>query len=224
MSQHVSVSSTPLSHFFQDHISDREILTDTPSSPHHLRYLRVQMMHILNSLGSTFATCACGAKAKDCALEVMERFVDGDVGGPDAMKGVVEPGKKNKIDLGPLVGVTRGFGTREKVPFGGGYVGMEMVNGDESESVAEFSGTDHEEDGGLDTPPPREIPTISFTSPTPSPQKGGSKGKNRAVDEDLDESMYSRTSSSSLARECSVLSPGLRPEFVANASADSIAM
>src|ERR1700722_16590283 len=35
------------------------------------------MMHILRSLGSTFTTCACGEKVKDCAIQMIERFVDG---------------------------------------------------------------------------------------------------------------------------------------------------
>ena len=35
------------------------------------------------------------------------------------------PGRK--IDLGPLIGAKRGFRTREKVPFGGGVGGVEMV-------------------------------------------------------------------------------------------------
>lgn len=31
------------------------------------------------------------------------------------------------VDLGPLIGSSRGFRTREKVPFSGGMTGVEMV-------------------------------------------------------------------------------------------------
>lgn len=73
---------------------------------------------MLNSLSSTFTTCACGAKSNDCALNMMAAFVDGDVPPtPDS----------EHVDLGPLVGSSRGFRTREKVPFSGGMTGVEMV-------------------------------------------------------------------------------------------------
>lgn len=38
-----------------------------------------------------------------------------------------KPTVKNAIDLGPLVGVKRGFRTREKVPMNGGWGGVEIV-------------------------------------------------------------------------------------------------
>jgi hypothetical protein len=78
------------------------------------------MTSMLNSFSSTFTTCACGAKANDCALKLMAAFVDGDL-----------PPKPNleNIDLGPLVGSSRGFKTREKVPFSGGMTRFEMVPG-----------------------------------------------------------------------------------------------
>src|SRR5882757_445642 len=44
---------------------------------HHLRYIRNQMASMLHALSSTFTTCACGSKAKDCALNLMAEFVDG---------------------------------------------------------------------------------------------------------------------------------------------------
>jgi hypothetical protein len=49
------------------------ILTTGPFRPQHLQHLRSQMLHMLHSLGSTFTTCApCGAKAKDCAVEMTQ--------------------------------------------------------------------------------------------------------------------------------------------------------
>ncbi|KAH9030018.1 hypothetical protein EDB84DRAFT_1495553, partial [Lactarius hengduanensis] len=44
---------------------------------HHLSYIRNQMASMLHALSSTFTTCACGSKAKDCALNLMAEFVDG---------------------------------------------------------------------------------------------------------------------------------------------------
>jgi cytochrome P450 len=34
------------------------------------------MASMLHALSSTFTTCACGSKAKDCALNLMAEFVD----------------------------------------------------------------------------------------------------------------------------------------------------
>jgi uncharacterized protein len=76
------------------------------------------MTSMLNSFSSTFTTCACGAKANDCALNLMAAFVDGDL----PPKPLVD-----NIGLGPLVGSLRGFKTRERVPFSGGMTGVEMV-------------------------------------------------------------------------------------------------
>ncbi|KAG2131668.1 hypothetical protein DEU56DRAFT_454058 [Suillus clintonianus] len=202
-------------------------------STYHLTHLRAQMTSILHALSSTFTTCACGARARDCVLNVMAQYVDGELDaasvacasgqamngtgaglnglGAGAMNGVgagttngtntgmvngngmrqageADAGdgsssdKENwgheygrtgvglgiqmnanatgangisganinangantnanglngntppssaftrKIDLGPLIGAKRGFRTREKVPFGGGVGGVEMV-------------------------------------------------------------------------------------------------
>jgi hypothetical protein len=48
----------------------------------------------------------------------MAAFVDGEVNPSEG------------VDLGPLVGVQRGFKTKEKVPFSGGMSGVEMWDGD----------------------------------------------------------------------------------------------
>ncbi|TFK73799.1 hypothetical protein BDN72DRAFT_134269 [Pluteus cervinus] len=93
-----------------------------------LKYLRQQMSNILHALSSTFTTCACGSRAKDCVLTQMAAFVDGDgpVAGPSTING--------RVDLGPLVGAKRGFKTRERVPFSGGLAGMEMCEENEPSS------------------------------------------------------------------------------------------
>lgn len=195
-------------------------------SPYHLTHLRAQMTSILHALSSTFTTCACGARAKDCVLNVMAQYVDGELDASNVTRASGQPmnstgvglngvgavamnasgtgttngtgigmmngngarqagkadagdgsssDKENwghehgrnmvglgiqmnanttsvngnggaiistnglngntpssstlarKIDLGPLIGAKRGFRTREKVPFGGGVGGVEMV-------------------------------------------------------------------------------------------------
>jgi hypothetical protein len=69
--------------------------------------------------------------------------------------------KGRDLDLGPLVGSTRGFRTRERVPMSGGLGGMEM-DGDE------------------------EVPVVHVTVQSPGPQKRSTKGKERAVEGDVD--------------------------------------
>ncbi|KAG1838583.1 hypothetical protein DFJ58DRAFT_733750 [Suillus subalutaceus] len=193
-------------------------------STYHLTHLRAQMTSILHALSSTFTTCACGARARDCVLNVMAQYVDGELDASSVTRASEQPmngtgvglngvgagaingagttngtgigmtngngarqagkadagdgsssDKENwgheygrngvglgiqmnanptstngngganintnglngntpssstftrKIDLGPLIGAKRGFRTREKVPFGGGVGGVEMV-------------------------------------------------------------------------------------------------
>ncbi|KAG6876632.1 hypothetical protein C0993_001714 [Termitomyces sp. T159_Od127] len=86
--------------------------------PAHKAHLRAQMANILHLLSSTFPACACGEHASDCALRAMERFVKA---GAD-----VHPTRPP--DLGPLVGRTRGFRSRERVPGSGGLGGIEMCD------------------------------------------------------------------------------------------------
>ncbi|KIJ18047.1 hypothetical protein PAXINDRAFT_9131 [Paxillus involutus ATCC 200175] len=61
----------------------------------------------------------------------------------DKDKDLGRPNPKGTVDLGPLVGVKRGFRTREKVPMSGGWCGVEVV----PSSLAAFPelGTDGEE-------------------------------------------------------------------------------
>ena len=82
-----------------------------------LDHIRNQMSNILHALSSTFTTCACGARAKNCAITQMAAFVDGDVVHPSG-----------GVDLGPLVGKRRGFRTKERVPYSGGLSGVEMYD------------------------------------------------------------------------------------------------
>ena len=89
---------------------------------------------MLHALSSTFTTCACGSKAKDCALNLMAEFVDGRLPTstvplsqhPDASS--TGDKRPHKVDLGPLIGAQRGFRTREKSPLNGGMNGVEMIS------------------------------------------------------------------------------------------------
>jgi hypothetical protein len=116
---------------------------------------------------------------------MMERFVDGELPEPDA--GL--DGAKT-VYLGPLVGVKRGFRTKEKVPFSGGFGGIVMDSGvDEREEqeesdpglVAGPSGS-HSHDNGEEHEAPgrsQDIPVVTLSSPTPSPQKRDPKEKQK---------------------------------------------
>ena len=92
------------------------------------------MQSMLHALSSTFTTCACGSKAKDCALNLMADFVDGRLptsSAPlsqrtDALNGGDQ--RPSRMDLGPLIGAQRGFRTREKSPLNGGMNGVEMIS------------------------------------------------------------------------------------------------
>jgi hypothetical protein len=91
-------------------------------------------LNILHALSSTFATCACGARAKDCALTQMAACIDAQdkylsthartlVNSQTQPNGVKEDWRENdwrEVDLGPLVGRLK---TRQRIPFSGG---MEM--------------------------------------------------------------------------------------------------
>ncbi|KAI0248958.1 hypothetical protein BJV78DRAFT_1363231 [Lactifluus subvellereus] len=112
-------------------------LIETPHlfEAHHLSYIRNQMASMLHALSSTFTTCACGSKAKSCALNLMAEFVDGRLPTPTAPlsqrpNDSSEEDKRphNRIDLGPLIGAQRGFHTREKSPLNGGMNGVEMIS------------------------------------------------------------------------------------------------
>ncbi|TCD62745.1 hypothetical protein EIP91_006443 [Steccherinum ochraceum] len=157
-------------------------LIDSPHlfAPFRLQQYRNQMTSMLHALSSTFTTCACGSKTRDCALARLAEFVDGtNTSHPHASTtppsasdlsppfGPLEKERDNaRVDLGPLVGKERGFRTREKVPMSGGMSGVEMVRSG-SEGDAGPSNVGHE---GL----------ASWKN------LKDSKGKARATDEDMD--------------------------------------
>ncbi|KAI1782766.1 hypothetical protein LXA43DRAFT_1103459 [Ganoderma leucocontextum] len=113
--------------------------------PHQLQHFRNQMRSMLHSLASTFTTCACGAKAHDCVLTRIAEFVEHQTpltpspSPPSLFSKEKEKhaGKSRKsdraeaspapVDVGPLVGIERGFRTRERIPSSGGMGGVEMV-------------------------------------------------------------------------------------------------
>ncbi|KIK92458.1 hypothetical protein PAXRUDRAFT_572931 [Paxillus rubicundulus Ve08.2h10] len=76
-----------------------------------------------------------------------------------------QPNLKGTVDLGPLVGVERGFRTREKVPMSGGWCGVEVV----PSSLAAFPelGTDSEG---------------KVSGPGKEKGRGGKAGKSKAYD------------------------------------------
>jgi hypothetical protein len=150
---------------------------------------------MLHALSSTFTTCACGSKAKDCALNLMAEFVDGRLptsSAPlsqrhDALNG----GDKRppRVDLGPLIGAERGFRTREKSALNGGMNGVEMISAlsvkpgatDASHPLSKGhrpSSASHMKE---------QAPVIQTTSVTPSPseEEGTQKVTNTLTMSDL---------------------------------------
>ncbi|KAI0341008.1 hypothetical protein BDW22DRAFT_316242 [Trametopsis cervina] len=121
-------------------------LIDSPHlfAPARFEQYRHQMTSMLHALSSTFTTCACGSNATDCALNRLAEFVDGqtpptpapsppsvrDERPMDDDRPTLSRSNIRRVrvdtDLGPLVGVQRGFKTRERVPMSGGMGGVEM--------------------------------------------------------------------------------------------------
>ena len=104
--------------------------------------MRSQMTTMLHTLSSTFTTCACGAKARDCVLARIAEFVENQTPltpspSPPSQftkdkstmkgRGKSERSVESPIELGPLIGVERGFRTRECLPGSGGIGGVELV-------------------------------------------------------------------------------------------------
>ncbi|KAF5310427.1 hypothetical protein D9611_012246 [Ephemerocybe angulata] len=134
-------------------------------SPQEIAHARRQVANILRTLGSTFMTCACGAKASDCAVSVMAAFVSGelpvlDENGrsndttsdedldmtDDDVNGTVPISLRRKPKvLG--VGTKRGFRTREREEGTAGWGGVEIVNGDGEEVVPVVKVTGPKEEG-----------------------------------------------------------------------------
>ncbi|KAI0937997.1 hypothetical protein AcV7_003314 [Taiwanofungus camphoratus] len=126
-------------------------LIDSPHifPPHQIQTFRHQMTSLLHALSSTFTTCACGSHARDCALARMAEFIESQTpptpspsppsGFMSRQEGLENPSVQKKgresdkragtsVDLGPLIGVERGFRTRERVPMSGGIGGVEMIS------------------------------------------------------------------------------------------------
>jgi len=133
---------------------------------------------MLHALSSTFTTCACGSKAKDCALNLMAEFVDGHLPTstaplsqrPDASS--TGDKRPHRVDLGPLIGAQRGFHTREKSPLNGGMSGVEMISGS-SISPMDTVSASQPLSKGLHQPPPSHTegksPVVGAASATASP-------------------------------------------------------
>lgn len=149
------------------------------------------MSCMLHTLSSTFTTCACGSRSKDCALRLMEAFVECEL----------PPTPVNtNIDLGPLVGHRRGFRTREKVPFSGGLTGVEMVTLEPMSRATSSSSTDSEPHGRLLDDDVMPQPAVSST-PKPSSKPATSRkrrhdgairgGKGSSSDSDVNQSSTS---------------------------------
>ena len=197
---HLSRPPTCLSRWLT-HTTSRPCLIISAYRAHHLRYIRNQMASMLHALSSTFTTCACGSKAKDCALNLMAEFVDGRLPTssapplsqrPDALNG----GDKRppRIDLGPLIGAQRGFRTCEKSPLNGGMNGVEMISALSVTPAASLDASHPLSKGGRPSPPPSHIkekaPVVQAASVTPSPddrseRKGTQEGTNTRITREL---------------------------------------
>ena len=184
---HLSKPPTCLSRWLP-HPASRACLIISAYRTHHLRYIRNQMASMLHALSSTFTTCACGSKAKDCALNLMAEFVDGRLPTssaplsqrPDASNG----GDKRppRIDLGPLIGAQRGFHTCEKSPLNGGMNGVEMISASSVKPAASHPSSK----GRRPSPPKETAPVVQATSVTASPSdqpegKGTQEGTNTCI-------------------------------------------
>jgi uncharacterized protein len=176
-SLHLSIPPTCTSRWF-NHSASRARLIISAYRAHHLHYIRNQMASMLHALSSTFTTCACGSKAKDCALNLMAEFVDGRLPTssaplsqrPDALNG----GDKRppRIDLGPLIGAQRGFRTCEKSPLNGGMNGVEMISALSVKPAASLDASHPLSKGRRPSPASHikeKAPVVQATSVTPSP-------------------------------------------------------
>ncbi|KAH9017273.1 hypothetical protein EDB85DRAFT_2294929 [Lactarius pseudohatsudake] len=158
---------------------------------HHLSYIRNQMSAMLHALSSTFTTCACGSKAKDCTLNLTAEFVGGRLpvaASPPSQRADDPSGtdaRSHRVDLGPLVGAQRGFHTREKSPLNGGMNGVEMIPGQptgpgDQHATVDVTGLVQKEnyllpdylDGGV---PKIKTTTVPSASPSPRPPTMGNQ-------------------------------------------------
>ena len=147
---------------------------------------------MLHALSSTFTTCACGSKAKDCALNLMAEFVDGCLPTstvplsqrPDSSS----TGDKgsHRVNLGPLIGTQRGFRTREKSPLNGGMNGVEMIS-DHPVRPGSTVGASQPLSKGPHQPPPSHTngtsPAVQTAPATVSPPSASDQTKVKGTQE-----------------------------------------
>ncbi|KAI0682800.1 hypothetical protein BC835DRAFT_1423971 [Cytidiella melzeri] len=179
-------------------------LIDMPHlfSPTRFEQYRHQMTSMLHTLSSTFTTCACGSRAKDCALNRLAEFVDGQTP-PTPSPSPPSSHDGRRVDdthastsshrsrpqtyLGPLIGVQRGFRTRERVPMSGGMSGVEM----DARAMQPSTLLLQPEAGPSKLPRVNRVETTisGFSSATEAGKKTDRKGKGKAGDEDEDVEM-----------------------------------
>ncbi|TFY56881.1 hypothetical protein EVJ58_g7370 [Rhodofomes roseus] len=111
-------------------------LIDSPHifPPHELQHLRHQLINMLHALSSTFTTSSIARShlLRHLRLPHLLR-PKASYGAPPGERSRVHSGgsegaHKKRANLGPLIGVERGFRTRERVPWSGGLGGVEMVS------------------------------------------------------------------------------------------------
>ncbi|PCH44296.1 hypothetical protein WOLCODRAFT_154334 [Wolfiporia cocos MD-104 SS10] len=182
-------------------------LIDSPHifPPHRLQHFRQQLTSMLHALSSTFTTCACGSRARDCAITRMAEFVDSQTPptpspSPPSMS-VAERDRQDEVDesdqearfrrktnLGPLVGAERGFRTRERVPSSGGLTGVEVVpSSSESYFTTPTFGDPLDHHGSSHPAATNPAPNIRSSKGRNSDRKG----KARATDETPDDHVSS---------------------------------
>ncbi|KAI0083182.1 hypothetical protein BDY19DRAFT_980344 [Irpex rosettiformis] len=191
-------------------------LIDSPHlfAPARFEQYRHQMTSMLHTLSSTFTTCACGSRARDCALNRLAEFVDGHTGTPptpspsppssfsfshgqpvEEREG--QRRSRTHTSLGPLIGTKRGFRTRERVPMSGGMSGVEMDPCSSVEGLGAWAGLGVQPEAGPSKRASANMNgmdrTVSGSSATTdgssASHKVDKKGKGRATDDDQDVAM-----------------------------------
>ncbi|KAF8957811.1 hypothetical protein BDZ97DRAFT_2061970 [Flammula alnicola] len=177
--------------FYRPRSSHHSSPSTTPTSPHEVQHIRNQMSNILHALLSTFTTCACGDRAKDCALTQMAAFVEGQEHQLNAQRQRHEHEHEQQwdhIDLRLLIRRKRGFKTRERIPFSGGIGEMEMCMDRADEEGRRVNGNGNGNGKKLVVPLQslKTTPTFAFAFPPSEPNSAMKKGKERAVDGDVE--------------------------------------
>ena len=182
VSTHLTYTTSPL------HLKT-PLLQSNARRPTEIQHLKNQMSNILHALSSTFTTCACGARARDCALTQMAAFVDGQQINVNRHRDnlQLESTDSLRIDMGPLVGRKRGFKTRERIPHSGGIGGMEIWREDDASTSGKGRGLvwdgpkTKEKVSGIQGYEHPALPNFMLVPSSPS-----RKGKEKAVHEDVE--------------------------------------